>query len=368
MSNFIETYSFEIKYVAIVIAIVVILYLLTRVASRWLRKMMKAQFPAASLKPIRLIHQILTVLWFILGVIALTFIFIDVDKETAFTKYFKLFSYLGVVAVLTIVAIMLINLWFRYKAEEKVKHAQDSTNYRFLRYIVISIVGLIGILLILFAFPSLKGIAQTALGGAGIIALIFGFAAQEALANVTAGIFIVAFKPFRIGDRIMLSDSMVGTVTNITLRHTIIRNYENKMIVIPNSIINKEKLTNFDLDDLKICERIRMDISYDSDIDLAKKIMQEECENHPLIIDNRSLLDKDQGKPIVRTAVISLNDSSISIRAWAWVSNHFNSFLLRYDILESVKKRFDKEGIEIPYPYRTIVMKNTETEEENEKR
>lgn len=360
MSEFIGTYSFEIKYVAIVIAIVVALYLVTRVASRWLLKVMKEEFPVASLKPIHLIHKILTVLWFALGIIALTFIFVDVDKETAFTRYFKLFSYIGVVSVLTIVAIMLINLWFRYKVEEKVKHEQDSTNYRFLRYIVISMVGLVGILLILFAFPSLKGIAQTVLGGAGIAALIVGFAAQEALANVTAGLFIVAFKPFRIGDRILLSDSMVGTVTNITLRHTIIRNYENKMIVIPNSIINKEKLTNFDLDDLKICERIGMDISYDSDIDLAKKIMQEECENHPLIIDNRSLLDKDEGKPIVRTAMISLNDSSITIRAWAWVSNHSNAFLLRYDILESVKKRFDEEGIEIPFPYRTLVMKNPE--------
>lgn len=360
MSKFIETYSSEIIYVAVVIAIVVALYLLTKVTSRWLTKKIKEQFPGASVSPINLIHQILTVLWFVLGFIALIFVFLDADKKTVFVKYFKLFSYLGVVSVITIVAIMVINLWFKYKVGEKIKTMEDPTNYKFLRYVVVSIVGLIGILLVLFAFPSLKGVAQTALGGAGVLALIFGFAAQEALANITGGLFIIAFKPFRIGDRVKVSDTMEGTVTDITLRHTIIRNYENKMIVIPNSIINKEKLINFDLDDKKICERIAMDISYDSDIDLAKKIMQEECEKHPLIIDNRTLLDKEEGKPIVRTAVISLNDSSISVRAWAWVSDNSNAFLLRYDILESVKKRFDNEGIEIPFPYRTIVMRNSE--------
>ena len=62
-------------------------------------------------------------------------------------------------------------------------------------------------------------------------------------------------------------------------------------------------------------------------------------------------------KTIVRTALISLNDTSITIRAWAWVSNNSNAYALRYDVLESIKKRFDKEGIEIPFPYRTIVMK-----------
>ncbi len=228
---------------------------------------------------------------------------------------------------------------------------------KFLRYIVVIFIGLIGALIASLAFPELKGIAQTALGGAGILALIVGFAAQEALANITGGLFIISFKPFRIGDLVKISDSMVGRVTDITLRHTIIRNFDNKMIVIPNAVINKEKIINYDLDEHKICERLEIGISYDSDIDLAKKIMREECENHPLILDNRSPLDKKEGKPIVRTALISLDDFSISIRAWAWSRNFTDSFSLKCDVLESIKKRFDQEGIEIPFPYRTIVMK-----------
>ena len=89
-----------------------------------------------------------------------------------------------------------------------------------------------------------------------------------------------------------------------------------------------------------------------------KKIMQEECENHPLIYDNRLPYEKIEGMPIVRTALTELNEFSMTIRAWAWTRNYSDSFSLRCDVLESIKKRFDKEGIEIPYPYRTIVVRN----------
>jgi small-conductance mechanosensitive channel len=159
---------------------------------------------------------------------------------------------------------------------------------------------------------------------------------------------------------------MVGTVTDITLRHTVIRNFENKMIVIPNAIINKEKLINYDLGELKICERIEFQISYESDLDLAKKIMQEECENHPLVIDNRSEIDILDGQPKVRTALISINESTLTVRAWTWARNYGDAFNLRCDILESVKKRFDNEGIDLAYPHRTIVFKDPDIFRKNE--
>ncbi len=150
---------------------------------------------------------------------------------------------------------------------------------------------------------------------------------------------------------------MVGRVADITLRHTTIRNFENKMIVIPNAIINKEKLINYDLGEHKVCSHIEIGISYDSNVDLAKKIMQEECEKHPLIYDNRTALDRKNGTPMVRTALTKMNVSSVTIRAWAWSRTFGDSFDLKCDVFESIKKRFEAEGVEIPYPYRTLVMK-----------
>ena len=251
---------------------------------------------------------------------------------------------------------------------KKIQNKYDPTSFKFLRYVAVFAIYFTGILFGIMAFPSLRGFAQTALGGAGVIAIVIGVASQEALANLIGGVFIISFKPFKVGDLIKVTDTMVGTVTDITLRHTVIRNFENKMIVIPNSIINKEKLINYDLGELKCCERIEIGISYDSDIDLAKKIMREECEAHPLILDNRTVFEKQEHKPIVKTAVVALNDFSITVRAWAWGKNFNDCFELKTSVLESIKKRFDKEYIEIPYPYRTIVMKeNKATRNEQNK-
>lgn len=222
---------------------------------------------------------------------------------------------------------------------------------------MVSVIYFTGTLFALLAFPSLRGVAQTALGGAGVIALIAGVASQEALANVVRGIFIIYFKPFKIGDVIKVKDTMVGTVTDITLRHCIIRNFENKMIVIPNSIINKEKLINYDLGELKCCEFVEMRISYDSDVTLAKKIMQEECEKHPLIYDNRTPIDKKDGKPIVKTALTKINESTLNIRAWPWSKSFGDSFQLQCDVNETIKERFDSVGIDMAYPYRNIILK-----------
>ncbi|KPM31236.1 Potassium efflux system KefA protein / Small-conductance mechanosensitive channel [Croceitalea dokdonensis DOKDO 023] len=84
--------------------------------------------------------------------------------------------------------------------------------------------------------------------------------------------------------------------------------------------------------------------------------MQEECEKHPLLIENRAEQDIEEGKPLVKTAVVALNESAVIVRAWTWERNYSDSFQLKIDVLESVKKRFDKEGITIPFPSRTVVM------------
>jgi small-conductance mechanosensitive channel len=358
MIEFLETYRQDLIYGVIVIAAVIVLRILTTKLHHWLAKEKQRKFPGEPTKTLSLLKRILNTLWIVLGLIALSYLFVDESHHNTLTHDFKTVLYIGVVLALTVIAATTVNMWFKHDIQKKIESEQDPTSFKFLRYIVLIGVYFIGLLLCLLAFPSLKGIAQTALGGAGVMALIIGLSAQEALANIIGGLFIITFKPFKIGDRVKVTDTMVGTVSDITLRHTVIRNFENKMIVIPNSIINKEKLINYDMGELKCCERIEIGISYDSDIDLAKKIMQEECERHPLLLDNRTELEIQEGKPIVKTALTQLNDSSMTIRAWTWGRDFSDSFQLKIDVLESIKKRFDKEGIEIPYPYRTIVMKN----------
>lgn len=360
MTEFFETYKTDIYLVLIVVGSVVLLHFITNFIHKWLLRIEKKKYPNESPTAINWVKRILNALWLVLGILALSSLFVDEDKYGALRSNFNLILYLGVVAVVTIVAAASTNMWFRMSIQKKLQTGEDSTSFKFLRYVAVFAIYFTGFLFAILAFPSLKGVAQTALGGAGVIALIAGVASQEALANLVGGVFIISFKPFRVGDIIEISETMVGTVTDITLRHTVIRNFENKMIVIPNAIINKEKLINFDLGELKICERLHFEISYESDLDLAKKIMQEECEKHPLLIDNRSATDILDGKPIVRTALISINESTLTVRAWTWARNYTDSFNMRCDLLAIIKKRFDAEGIDLAYPHRTIVFKDEE--------
>lgn len=357
MKEFFEIYKSQFISTLLVVGAVLILRFLTNVLHKWLIRQEQKKFPGIRPKAVNLVKRILNSLWFVLGAMVIFFLFLG-EEYDKFREDFRLVLYLGIVAVITIVIASSVNIWFKRSVARKMSENEDPTAFKFLRYVAVFAVYSTGILIGLLAFPSLKGVAQTALGGAGVIALIAGVASQEALANLVGGVFIITFKPFKIGDIIKVTDSMVGTVTDITLRHTVLRNFENKMIVIPNAIINKEKIINYDLGELKICERIEFGISYESDLELAKKIMKEECEAHPLILDNRTAVDVLDGKPIVRTALISINDSTLSVRAWCWARNFDDSFNLRCDILESVKRRFDAEGIDLAYPHTTIDFKD----------
>lgn len=357
MTDFLNTYKQTIIYAIIIIGIVLLLRLFTRLFHNWLEKRSRKKYPNEEPSTIHLTQKILNALWIILGIMSLAFIFIEKEHYKGVIENFYLVLYLGVVAVSTLVVVSFVQTWFKRRIKEKNANNQDTTSYKFLSYIAIFVVYFVGGLLILVAFESMRTFAATALGSAGVLAVIAGVASQEALSNLVGGLFIIAFKPFKLGDIIKVDESMVGTVSDITLRHIVIRNYENKMIVIPNAIINKEKLINYDLGERMCCQWIEISISYDSDIDLAKHIIREECENHPYILDHRSEIDKYNNENKVVVRVISLGDSAITLRAWAWASNFGEAFEMKCDLYESIKKRFDKENISIPFPHRTIVFK-----------
>lgn len=233
----------------------------------------------------------------------------------------------------------------------------DPTKYQFLRHTISALIYLIGFGIAIFQVESLKALAGSMLAGAGIVAVAVGFASQQALSNIVSGIFIILFKPYRINDRVVIKDTLQGTVEDITLRHTVIRDFFNRRIVIPNSVINNEVIINADLEDERICRYINMGISYDSDIAKARAIMREEVLNHPLRIDQRTSEQIENGAEEVPVRVVSLGDSSVNLRAWAWAANQADAFVMECDLLEIIKNRFDAEGIEIPFPYRTVVMK-----------
>lgn len=357
MLTFIASYKTAIISLSVIASVTTLLFILTNVICNWLVKKATKKYPREDHVTLHLIKSILKIIWIVLSISASSFVFISKDLYGQAANNFWLLVYLGFVVLLTVISGSVLQTLFTRRIQKSKNLGEDPTSYKFIRSLAVIGIYFLGAILAILAFPSLRGTANTVLGGAGVIALIAGVASQEALSNIVGGIFIIIFKPFKLYDIIKISDEMVGVVSDITLRHTIIRNYENKMIVIPNAIINKEKVINYDLGDKKCCQWIEIGISYDSDIDLAKAIMKEECEAHPSIIDHRTLIEIKNNDPKVIVRVTNLGDSAITLRAWAWAKDYPTSFVMKCELYEGIKKRFDKEGVEIPYPHTTIVLK-----------
>ncbi|MCB0585952.1 MAG: mechanosensitive ion channel family protein [Phaeodactylibacter sp.] len=269
---------------------------------------------------------------------------------------------LGIVAGTILVAFVFNRLFRRFIRRNSLLIRNDPTNYVFLRHAITAIIYILGFSWAVYSLPSLRAVANSLLAGAGILAVAVGFASQHALSNIISGVFIVIFKPFSVNDRLRFQDGLQGAVEDITLRHVVIRDFENRRILIPNSVISNEVIINADFGEDTICKFLEIDISYDSDIDRAKAIMVEEALAHPLKIDGRSPEQIEAGRPEIVVRVIALGEYYVRLRAYIWAQNNADAFELGCDLLESIKKRFDREGIEIPFPYRTIVHKEPREE------
>jgi small-conductance mechanosensitive channel len=234
----------------------------------------------------------------------------------------------------------------------------DPTQFTFIKHFLSGIIYFLGILSAVYTIPSFKSLVVSIFAGSGILAIIIGFASQQAFSNIVSGIFIAIFKPFRIGDRVkLLGKETFGVVEDVTLRHTMIRTLENKRIIIPNSVISNEIIENSNIVEDKVCNHFEIGISYDSDEDKAMEIIIEEALKHPAFLDNRTLQEINEGEPPIPVRIVSFGDSSVNLKAWVWSMDNSSGFKMKCDLNKSIKKRFDQEGIEIPFPHRTIVMK-----------
>ncbi len=277
-----------------------------------------------------------------------------------------------IISAATLVAAFVISKIFRVLINRFIRASSknlrvDPTQFNFLKNAVSFFVFTGAVIFIFYTIPMLKTLSLTMFAGAGILTAIALFASQQAFSNIVSGVFIVIFKPFRVNDVIDVGSLPKGRVEDITLRHTVIRTYENRRMIIPNSVISSEILINSSIVDETICNFIEVGISYDSDIDKAMEIMQRVSMNHPDFIDNRNEEEKLDKVPPVIVRVIGFGDSSVNLRAFVWTRDHPTGFNLKTDLYKAFKEEFDQNGIEIPFPYRTIVYKNTQPWQDSSK-
>ena len=212
----------------------------------------------------------------------------------------------------------------------------------------------LAILICLSRFDMFNSFSVTLLSGLGIGSAILGLAAQESLKNFFGSVAIVTGNPFEVGDFIECVEKNVsGTVEDITMRHTIIRTINNRRVIIPNNEMNNLIIENFNYSDNELVKMASFVISYEADVDKAMKIIKEEMKKIYTI--NPKGKNKATEYPKVRVA--EWLDSGIALRAWVWGKDNGQVFENIYELNYNVKKRFDKEGIEIPYPHINVITK-----------
>jgi small conductance mechanosensitive channel len=267
-------------------------------------------------------------------------------------------SILAVAFIITRIQRFVVGRFFKSAAR---KLNVDHTRYNFFKNAIDFFIFLVALIVIFRSIDPLREYGLTLGASAGILAAIVGFASQSAFSNIVSGVFLVIFKPFRVGDRIKVGQFYSGDVEDITLRHTVLKDFENKRVVIPNNVISNETIVNATIIDEKVCMFMELTITFESDIDKAMAIMTSEAVKNPLCIDNRSEEETERNKPVVVVRVIGFSDLGVQLRADAWARNAAEGFEMKCRLYKSYKECFDREGITLAFQHRVVINKNQES-------
>ena len=214
----------------------------------------------------------------------------------------------------------------------------DETLEKFLSSVIYSLL----IVVIVLAALNQIGVETTSfIAILGAVGLAVGLAFQSTLSNISAGVMIIIFRPFKVGDFVDAGGAM-GSVEEINIFQTLLKTPDNKAIIIGNASIISGNITNFSKKDTRRVD-LTFGIGYDDDLKLAKETLVKILEK-----DERILKDPE---PFV--AVSELADSSVNFVTRSWVKSE-DYWGVYFDTIEKVKLTFDKKGISIPYPQMDI--------------
>ena len=236
------------------------------------------------------------------------------------------------------------------------------TTLTIMRRLIVLSVGLLGVMATTFTvFPEFLGVITSLFVAAGFASIVVGLAAQSSLSNVISGIINSVSQPFRIGDAIMFRDEFCY-IEDMRLIHTIMRTWDNRRLVVSNSTLQNEVIINYSMNDPSVLVPVLVQVSYESDLSKAMQIMTEVGKSHPECMPSGDLPN---------TVVMEFQDSGILLRLLSQARDQSTAFSMSRDLLFNIKKDFDAQGIEIPYPKRQLIIgkdlleKSSEMEEKH---
>jgi small conductance mechanosensitive channel len=250
--------------------------------------------------------------------------------------------------VLATIVIRLVRLAVAETLKRDHKQLIDPTVVTFLMQLAQFGIYLLAFILYAHLIPALRSLGTALLTSVSVISVIIGLAAQNTLGNLIAGISLLLYRPFHVGDRVQINAPTgleTGTVDSITLGYTVLKTTDNRRIVVPNSVMISQVTVNLTTQDPRAIAVIPVSIGYGSDVDKARAILMDLAQSHPLI------------QEIVSCPVTRLGDFNIVLSLSVRCANAGDAKQVEFDIYEQAQKRFDQEGIEIPFPYTNVVLK-----------
>ncbi|MDX1682621.1 MAG: mechanosensitive ion channel family protein [Phycisphaeraceae bacterium] len=199
-----------------------------------------------------------------------------------------------------------------------------------------------GFVLIAITVTYELGFKLTAIAGvAGIAGIAIGFASQTSFSNIISGLFLISEKPFEVGDIIRIDD-LTGTVLSVDLLSLKLRTFDNQFVRIPNETIMKTRLANVTRFPLRRLD-LNISVAYREDVHRVRDVLADVARLNPHVL--------DEPEPLI--LMTGLGESGVDFLLAAWCVKE--DFLqVRKTLLPEVKKRLDAEGIEIPFPHRSL--------------
>lgn len=241
---------------------------------------------------------------------------------------------IAMILLIGVVVLFILNTYLRIRGGKKLAPQTRLILYKIINY------G--GFIVIAFAIMQELNIRLTALfGAAGIAAVALGFAAQNSLANVISGLFLLWEKPFKIGDLIKTEDQL-GIIYSMDLLSVNLRTFDNLLIRIPNEKLMKATFVNITRFPIRRLD-LKIGIAYKDDVEHAFEVLRDIARRNPYCL--------DEPEPVLIFQGFMDSCQEILFGLWFEKSDYA---VLRNSILKEIKRRFDEEGIEIPFPHRTI--------------
>lgn len=255
-------------------------------------------------------------------------------------------------------AAILVLVWvlcrFVRRLFNKIRERQSGIYLVFFERVVTAVIIVGGLILAFSVFGGGRSVWRTLLGGTAFLSAVLAFAAQDVIKDSVDGMMISIYKPFEIGDRIVLEDGTAGIVKDITMRHVVLQLMDTQVLVIPNSRLNEMKIRNFSWHSPFRSAHFDFHIAYDSDAKKAIEVVRNAVISSPYSVAGKRT---DKGMDYAPVYFMAFEDSSLKLSTTVYYRPSTATEVLISDVNLRVSEALEKNGIEIPYPFVNIVQR-----------